>query len=97
MNKLLGFFVGFAIEFFKILVGSLIISGIIGYFYFKALYVIVPLFLLVALVEGTKNGIQVSQVYVERSRLKKLRKEFRSEELYEFDKSWRAVQQNRKS
>lgn len=96
MSKLLGFFIGFGVEFLKMLIGSLIISGIIGYFYFKALYVIVPLFLLVALVEGTKNGVQVSRVYVERSRLKKLKKEFKSEELYEFDKSWRTLQQNRK-
>ncbi len=92
-----GFFIGFFLEFFKMAFGSAIILGIVGYFYFKALYVLVPLFVLVALIEGAKKGVEVSQVHAERHRIRQLRKEFKTEELYEFDKSWQSLQQNRKA
>lgn len=94
-------------EFFKMLIGSAVICGAVGYFYFKALYVLVPLFLITAIIESSKKGIETSRVYAQegfikkenrrkKRELKKLRKEFKEEELYEFDRSWRTLQQNRK-
>lgn len=95
MGKLLLFLKGFFSEMGKMLLGSIVIAAIVGYFYFSALYYVVPLLVLVTLIESVKSGINSSKVYIPSPRqgrsIKKLKRTFNNHELFEFDKAWKNI------
>lgn len=84
------------------LIGSAIICAIVGFFFFPALYVLVPLFLIGTVVEAYKEGIERASDYLDDRRiiknnrkankqLKKLKRIFNEDELYEFDSAWKQM------
>lgn len=95
MGRIFFFLIGFILSFLKMLLGSVVICGIVGYFFPTALYVLIPLFLITIIVESFKDGIQRSREYgldrKERKYINRLRKAFKEDEMYEFDQAWRQM------
>lgn len=95
MGSIFHFIIGFLLEFLKMLVGSAVICAIVGFFYVPALYVLVPLFLLVAVIEAFKGGMARSSGYQvakkHRKHLRRMKKAFNEDELFEFDSAWRQM------
>ncbi|MEA3321186.1 MAG: hypothetical protein U9Q88_14350 [Bacillota bacterium] len=89
MGKIIFFLWGGLITFLKMLLGSAIVCGIVGFFFFPALYVLVPLCLLASVVEAYKGGLERAGEHQSKINLKKLKKAFKEDELYEFDRAWK--------
>lgn len=89
MGEFIFFIWGGILSFLKMLLGSAIICGIVGFFFFPALYVLVPLCILASAVEAFKGGKERAGEHQSKNNLKKLKKVFKEDELYEFDRAWK--------
>jgi hypothetical protein len=98
LGRILFFLWGFILSFLKMLLGSTIICAIVGFFFFPALYVLVPLCLIATVVEAFKGGVERAGDYLydkkQRKHIKKLKKAFSEDELYEFDNAWKQMSRN---
>lgn len=87
------------------LLGSAIICAIVGFFFVPALYVLVPICLIATVVEAFKGGVERAGDYLYdkkqrkqrrkgQKHIKKLKKAFSEDELYEFDNAWKQMSRN---
>lgn len=95
MGRIFFFLEGFFSELVSMLLGSLVICVIVGFFFFPALYVLIPICLIIILIEAFKNGVESFNDYTvetnQKKHLKKLKRAFNEHELFEFDKAWKNI------
>lgn len=99
MGRILFFLLGFILSTLKMLLGSAVICAIVGFIFLPALYVLIPLCIISIIIEGFKGGINRAGDYLsdkkhrkqqkkDHKHIKRLKRIFKEEELYEFDKAW---------
>lgn len=105
MGNIFHFIIGFIGGIIGGFIGVFILSLIVGFIFPPALFVVIPLGLIVILKSGWENGVERVEGHqyakkirrnkkAEEKRKIKLRNEFDQHELFEFDRAWKETFRN---